>query len=112
MSPGTSHNIRERILAEARLFGFDVAWRMSAVLANGPRAGGKEESLRHYGSLDRLQEVLQYVTPLVEELDRRVPGFGRWLEHTGFGNDVGMIGALAFWMNRLHAASSNMMRKQ
>lgn len=64
--------------------------------AAGPRRGGAEEALRYFDSNPQHPAILSTV-PVVEECERFMPGFGFWLQQTGFGDDLDMIKAFAKW---------------
>lgn len=67
-----------------------------AIFQNGPSKGGAEEALRYFDGNPQHPAILATV-PVVEECERFMPGFGFWLQQTGYGDDVEMIKTFARW---------------
>lgn len=90
---------RQALLAEAAQCGVPaVHVRLSHALANGPSPGGVAETMKHFGS--ETAAISMKVAPLVEGMETRHPGFSKWLNVTGFGNDKDMIAAFLLWAER------------
>lgn len=70
-------------------------WHLRNSLANGPSRGGYGESARHFGK--EFDVKLKLTAPIVEACEISLPGFRRWLNATGFGNDKTMIKAFICW---------------
>lgn len=68
---------------------------IARALQDNPSRGGVAESVRFFG--DGLQEKLAVTAQIVDGLEITTPGFKRWLELTGFGNDVTMIRGFVAW---------------
>lgn len=68
---------------------------LSDVLADGPMPDGAKKAAAYYKF--ELQNVLIKTVPVVDELEWFRPGFKRWLDATGFGNDRRVIAAFAHW---------------
>jgi len=75
--------------------GRQARWHIEKALANGPSRGGYAEALSFFGNEFDLKCKL--TAPIVEACEVSLPGFGRWLELTGFGNDKSMICGFVAW---------------
>lgn len=64
-------------------------------LEQGPSRGGAVEAMRYFGP--ELQTKLVLTAQIIDGLEISVNGFKKWLELTGFGNDVTMIKAFVAW---------------
>lgn len=64
-------------------------------LDKGPRPGGAREAMQHFGN--ELNVKLALTAEIVDGLEISVPGFKKWLELTGFGNDLTMIKGFVAW---------------
>lgn len=64
-------------------------------LSNGPMRHGVRLTMAHFG--DKLQVKLALTAQIVDGLEISVPGFKKWLELTGFGNDLNMIKGFVAW---------------
>ncbi len=68
-------------------------------LQDGPSKGGRPEVERYFGP--GYQDLISArVAPLIEYLefcDKGGPGLMKWLDRTGFGNDLGLIKAMLRW---------------
>lgn len=70
-------------------------WYIHRALANGPSRGGVRETMAHYG--EGLNVHLALTADIVDGLEITVPGFKKWLELTGFANDLTMIKGFVAW---------------
>lgn len=87
---------RAALLEAARLHGGRHArFHIGNALEHGPSRGGVAESVRYFGK--ELQVKLLLTAMIVDGLEITVPGFKRWLELTGFGNDKTMIKGFVAW---------------
>lgn len=64
-------------------------------LDQGPSRGGALEAMRYFGP--ELQCKLELTGDIIDGLEIAVNGFKRWLELTGFANDVTMIRGFVAW---------------
>lgn len=64
-------------------------------LANGPSRGGFAEAKAFFGTA--FEPKLALTAMIVDGLEITVPGFKKWLELTGFGNDKTMIRGFVAW---------------
>jgi len=64
-------------------------------LDQGPSRGGVQETISYFG--DELDVKLKLTAQIVDGLEISVPGFKKWLELTGFGNDKAMIRGFVAW---------------
>jgi hypothetical protein len=62
---------------------------IARALEAGPSRGGVIETVNHFGAELRLKLAL--TAQIVDGLEIAVPGFKRWLELTGFANDLTMV---------------------
>jgi hypothetical protein len=85
---------RSALLAHARRIGFDVAMAVGEALARPPAPA--TEAYRYFGN--RLNDVLNACTVLINELDQFIPGFRRWLDVTEYGSDYLLIAAFEKWV--------------
>lgn len=74
----------------------EIAARFAVCFADGPSKAGRTEALAHFGGDPQHPAILSTV-PVIEECERFKPGIQKWLEQTGFGNDLRMIQAFARW---------------
>jgi hypothetical protein len=70
-------------------------------LTAGPSRGGALEAMRYFGPL--LQVELVHTAQIIDGLEVSMNGFKRWLELTGFANDVTMIKAFIEWSHYKNA---------
>lgn len=70
-------------------------WQIKNALQNGPSRGGYVEAAQYFGK--EFDTKLKLTVPIVEACEVSMPGFGKWLEQTGFGNDVEMIKGFVLW---------------
>jgi len=70
-------------------------WLISNALSNGPSRGGVQETISYFG--DELDAKLKLTAQIIDGLEISLPGFKKWLELTGFGNDKTMIGGFVAW---------------
>lgn len=89
------HHFRETLTKFAGRVSPAIERQVRDVLAAGPSKGGIGEALRYFG--DEGPAMVKRATRVVEYLEFCENGFTRWLEVTGFGNDIGMIKALVAW---------------
>lgn len=75
-------------------------WLIRNALDNGPSRGGAAESIRYFG--DGLDANLKLTGMIVDGIEISVPGFKKWLELTGFGNDKTMIRGFVAWAEHKH----------
>jgi hypothetical protein len=103
VSGGRSHirkDVDERfrkILMEAaaRDSNWASRWLIRNALEAGPSRGGAEESIKYFG--DKLDLKLKLTAEIVDALEISAPGFKKWLQLTGFGNDKMMIRGFVEW---------------
>lgn len=88
---------RNRLVELARAASASIEYDVRTVLQRGPSKGGARAAQQKYG--DDLHPLLLRTVPLVEYLERQQPGFKKWLELTGFGNDADMIRVFVEWAN-------------
>lgn len=84
-------------LAEAVALDGDAAARfhIANALYNGPSAGGATATAAYFGA--ELDVKLKLTAMIVDGLEISLPGFKKWLEMTGFGNDKTMIRGFVAW---------------
>lgn len=84
-------------LGEAALqdAGKTARWYLARALDNGPSRGGVRETMAHFGA--ELNVKLALTAEIVDGLEISVPGFKKWLELTGFANDLTMIKGFVAW---------------
>jgi hypothetical protein len=70
-------------------------WYIHRALNNGPSRGGVRETMAHFGH--ELNVKLALTAEIVDGLEISMPGFKKWLELTGFGNDLNMIKGFVAW---------------
>jgi hypothetical protein len=87
--------MRRQLVELAELESPSIAHDIRVILQRGPSKGGAKEAQQHYG--DRLHETLLVTVPLVEWLEKMIPGIKRWFEVTGFGNDIAMVKVFVDW---------------
>lgn len=75
--------------------GRSARWLISKALSNGPSRGGVRETMNHFGA--ELNVKLALTAEIVDGLEISVPGFKKWLELTGFANDLTMIKGFVLW---------------
>jgi hypothetical protein len=72
------------------------AWRLIVQsLDNGPSSKGYIETVQYFGN--ELDAKLRITAQIVDGLEIAVPGFKKWLEVTGFGNDKTMTRGFVAW---------------
>lgn len=64
-------------------------------LRNGPSRGGVGETVAFFGAA--LDLNLKLTAQIVDALEISMPGFKKWLELTGFGNDKTMVRGFVAW---------------
>lgn len=64
-------------------------------LDNGPSRGGVRESMAFFGA--ELNVKLALTAEIVDGIEIAVPGFKKWLELTGFANDLTLIKGFVAW---------------
>lgn len=84
--------LREAAVADANK---TARWYIHRALANGPSRGGVRETMAHFGA--ELNVKLALTADIVDGLEISVPGFKKWLELTGFANDLTMIKGFVAW---------------
>ena len=72
-----------------------IAEEVRRILTRGPSRGGMKEAQQRLG--DDLHPLLLRTVPLVEYLDSQCKGMKRWLDLTGFGNDVNLVKVFVEW---------------
>lgn len=75
--------------------GQTARWYIIRALDQGPSRGGAMEAMRHFG--DGLNVKLALTAEIIDGLEIAKPGFKKWLELTGFANDVTMIKGFVAW---------------
>lgn len=68
---------------------------IAQALEKGPSRGGKAETELYFGG--ELPIRLAITAQIVDGIEISVPGFKKWLELTGFGNDKTMIKGFVAW---------------
>lgn len=84
--------LREAAAVDA---GRSARWLIDKALNNGPSRGGVKETVDHFG--EGLNVKLALTAELVDGIEISVPGFKKWLELTGFANDLTMIKGFIAW---------------
>ena len=85
-----------RGLKEAvRHAGETARFHIRNALSNGPSAGGAAEAMKYFGA--ELDIKLKISAGVVDGVEVSLPGFKKWLEMTGFGNDKTMIRGFVAW---------------
>ena len=64
-------------------------------LDRGPSRGGAMQTMRHFGK--ELSTKLALTAQIVDAMEITRPGFKRWLELTGFANDLTMVKGFVAW---------------
>lgn len=80
--------------------GYSARWHIRKALEKGPSRGGYAEAARYFGN--EFQAKLLLTVPIVEACEVSMPGFGKWLNDTGFGNDKTMIKGFVAWAEHAH----------
>lgn len=75
--------------------GKSAAWHIGNALDNGPDRKGAAEAIRYFGN--DLETKLAMTAPIIDGLEVTIPGFKKWLELTGYGNDRRMIQGFVAW---------------
>ena len=75
--------------------GRSARFHIRNALENGPSRGGANEALRYFGK--ELWIKLALTAQIVDGIEISVPGFKKWLQLTGFGNDKTMIRGFVAW---------------
>lgn len=89
---------RNGLLKAARQKGGQNAlWNIRTALEHGPSRGGLAEAMRHFGWTDTNHPSLVLTAQIVDGIEITLPGFKRWLELSGFGNDRRMIQGFIAW---------------
>lgn len=70
-------------------------WYLQRALSHGPSRGGVTETVNHFGA--ELNIKLALTAEIIDGLEIAVPGFKKWLELTGFANDLTMIKGFVAW---------------
>ena len=81
--------------AAAQDGGVDARNLIGLALANGPSRGGAMDTINHFGA--ELQTCLALTAEIVDGIEIAVPGFKKWLELTGFANDLSMVKGFVAW---------------
>ena len=86
-----------KILTEAAARQANAAARFHIrnALHNGPSRGGAAEAMQFFGA--ELDVKLHLTAEIVDALEISAPGFKKWLQLTGFGNDKTMIRGFVEW---------------
>lgn len=82
----------EAAMADA---GKSARWLISKALNNVPSRGGVRETMNHFGT--ELNIKLALTAEIIDGIEIAVPGFKKWLELTGFANDLTMIKGFVAW---------------
>jgi hypothetical protein len=64
-------------------------------LEQGPSRGGARETINHFGA--ELGVKLALTSEIVDGLEIAVNGFKKWLELTGFANDLTIVKGFVAW---------------
>lgn len=89
---------RRALLEAARQRGGKTAlWHIRNSLDAGPSRGGLQEMLRYFGWADLNHPSLVLTAQVVDGIEITFPGFKKWLELTGFGNDKTMVKGFVAW---------------
>ncbi len=75
--------------------GSRARWYIHNALMAGPSSGGVKEAMEYFG--DELDLKLKLTAGVVDGIEVSLPGFKKWLELTGFGNDKTMIRGFVCW---------------
>lgn len=95
------HRFRTALLNAAREAGGKRAHRLICrALLVGPDRDGIAACMRRFGSAEHLQAALAGTESIIDGLEVTCPGFKRWLDLTGFGNDPTMVEGFAAWVER------------
>lgn len=86
---------RALIEAVAQDGGPSARFHIRNALDNGPSRGGADEAMQYFG--DELWTKLMLTAQIVDGIEISVPGFKKWLQLTGFGNDKTMIKGFVAW---------------
>lgn len=86
-----------RMLTEAAARQANAAARFHIrnALTNGPSRGGAAEAMQFFGT--ELDLKLALTAEIVDALEISAPGFKKWLQLTGFGNEKTMIRGFVEW---------------
>jgi hypothetical protein len=79
----------------ARHGGSKARFYIRNALSNGPSPRGAIEAMEYFGA--ELDLKLKLTAGVVDGLEVSLPGFKKWLELTGFGNDKTMIRGFVAW---------------
>jgi hypothetical protein len=69
----------------------------------GPDRDGAQGAIRYFGNELDLNLKLKLTAQMVDNLEVAMPGFKRWLQVTGFGNDKTMIKGFVKWAEQENA---------
>lgn len=77
-----------------------IGRKLKDALSRTPKPNAREYSEQHFG--ERLPAIIALTRPLMDALENYfeangAPGLTRWLNLTGYGDDVRMIEAFAEW---------------
>jgi hypothetical protein len=86
---------RRGLLEAARHAGATARFHIANALSNGPSPRGAAEAMEYFGA--ELDLKLKLTAGVVDGLEVSLPGFKKWLELTGFGNDKTMIRGFVAW---------------
>lgn len=75
--------------------GKTARWYIVRALDHGPSRGGVRETMSYFGV--ELNIKLALTAEIVDGIEISVPGFKKWLELTGFANDLTMIKGFIAW---------------
>jgi hypothetical protein len=81
--------------AAARDSNWASRWLIRNALEAGPSRGGAAEAMQYFGT--ELDVKLHLTAEIVDALEISAPGFKKWLQLTGFGNDKTMIRGFVEW---------------
>jgi hypothetical protein len=86
---------RRGLMEAARHAGATARFQIANALSNGPSSRGTAEAIEYFGA--ELDLKLKLTAGVVDGLEVSLPGFKKWLEFTGFGNDKTMIRGFVAW---------------
>lgn len=75
--------------------GPQARYHIRIALEAGPSRGGAEKTMQFFGA--GLSEKLKLTAQIVDGLEIAMPGFKKWLEMTGFGDDCRMVRGFVGW---------------
>jgi hypothetical protein len=94
---------RKGLLEAVRSAGGESAkWLIWCALENGPSKGGIADAIKYFGFKDTNDPRLVATAGIVDGLEISMPGFKKWLEMTGFGNDKMMLRGFIAWAEHVN----------